>query len=98
MKYVICEPKKAGRAVCQPKYVVLFSDHICHVDAVPKHMKAVSAGEVLLSRAGSVLCSGHSVSLNITPQDHTRDTKLIQTWLTFGESMMIMASMDYDEA
>ena len=101
MKYVICEHKKRDKVdlrPIRPKYVILFSDHLAHSEVVPNTMKAVSAGEVVFSGRADVRCSGKSVSLRLTPKSYEKDAVLISIWLAFGESMLIMASIEYDEA
>ena len=99
MKYVICESKKLRemKADCRTKSIILFSEHLVHAEMVPKDMVAVSAGEIVFGEEGPITCAGSSSSLKLKSHPE-KDQQLIWSWFAYGESMLTIASMQYDEA
>lgn len=98
MKYVICEEEKLRekKSSILPKSIVLFSEDLSHCDMVPAGMRAVSAGFVSFGATG-IHCTGPSSSLKC--ECHAdKDALLIGIWWQYGSSMMVMASVEYDEA
>lgn len=100
MKYVISEIPGIPGGSLRPKHIAIFSENLIHASMVPQGYVALSAGECLIRTvdSGHLLCtvSGGSDSLGLVC-DEFADGALLSTWLNFGESMLIMASMQYDE-
>jgi len=98
MKYVICESKKLRemKSDCRTKSIILFSNHLVHAEMVPRGMVAVSAGEMVFGKEGPITCAGGSSSLKLKSHPE-KDQQLIWFWFTYGESMLTIASIQYDE-
>jgi hypothetical protein len=95
MKYIVVQPKAFVDGVTRPKFPVLFPDHLCHCDMVPKDYEAISAGFVSLRR-GSVACYSKSDSLKVHSHKNT-DEFLIDSILVFGEAMLFVYAETYDD-
>lgn len=97
MKYVIVERSwtKKGTPPNRIYHVALFADHLVHADMVPKGYHAVGAGDCSIETGGVVSVHGKSDTLDLVSSP--ADALFIQQWLTYGESMAVMASEAYDD-